>query len=85
MKVPGSRQSFPEVLWCGDTHQWCQYIYIYTVYIYIYIHKYIHMYIYIYIYYIPLKVEALALLIVSGADQSSKQRMGRSQEARGTS
>ena len=46
MKVPGSRQSFPEVLWCGDTHQWCQYIYT----VYIYIHKYIHMYIYIYIY-----------------------------------
>ena len=46
MKVPGSRQSFPEVLWCGDTHQWCQYIYIYCV--YIYIHKYIHMYIYIF-------------------------------------
>ena len=74
MKVPGSRQSFPEVLWCGDTHQWC-------IYIYIQIHTHTH----IYIYYIPLKVGALALLIVSGADQSSKQRMGRSQEARGTS
>ena len=83
MKVPGSRQSFPEVLWCRDTHQWCLYIYIFPI--QIHTHVYIYIHIYIYIYYIPLKVGALALLIVSGADQSSKQRMGRSQEARGTS
>ena len=38
MKVPGSRQSFPEVLWCGDTHQWC---------IYIYTNTYTHTYIYL--------------------------------------